>query len=474
MDHPKGMYIISLTEMMERFSFYIFVAIIVLFMMQVLHFSAEFSTFLYGIIVAMTYLSQLAAGYLTDRFINNRRSIIIGGIFAFISQMILAYSASLYYLTTRVPDHSSLLFNYPEMVFFIGILFMVIGTGFLKVSLTSFVGLFYDEGDSRIDSAYTIFYMFINIGAFLAPILAHFVVGVNDPSLYQYGFLVSGVIVFLGIIFFIASRKYLCMPDGEPVGAIPISKNEKFIQRRIKTDKLPVKLTKTEISHVKVILLAIIVVILFEAAYEQIKTSLIIFDMLFVNNTLPFINHSISPEFFLSLPPLFVIIFSLILIKVNSMLSNRNEEVSSISKFGSGLIIASLAFVALLIPSYSLGSGVKMSMIWLFLFALFIVLGELLVMPVSLSFVSKLAPPKYTSLMMGVMFGATASSEILAGILASAMPQSYNQTTMLMNFIPIHGVTSFMWVFIIFLAGSGVIWLLLKNRIKELADGEII
>ena len=474
MGHPLGVYIVSLTEMWERFSYYIALSILVLFMMQVLHFSPEFSTFLYGIIIGITYLFQLVSGYLADKYISNRHSIIIGGILMFISLLIFTYDASLFYLTLNVPIHSSLYFNYPELIFFIGVMVMTVGTGFFKVSVTSFVGLFYESGDESIDSAYTIFYMFINIGAFFAPFIAHFIVGVDNPSLYQYGFLTGAFIILFGTILFVALQKYLCMPNGEPVGVVPISKDERFIKIKSDNEKFSnEKLTKVEINHIKVILLALIVVILFFGSFEQISTSLVVFDLIYVNNIIPFTNYTITPELFLSIPPLLIIILSPIFLKITSMLSNRNRNPSSIFKFGFGLIFASLGFVSLLLSLYTYNGNNSISLIWLLIFSFFVVIGELMVIPVTFSFISKLTPPKYTSLMMGCMFAATAVGEFVAGLFACAMPQSFGETTMLLNFIPIHGVMSFMWVFIIMLAGSGLIWLLFKGRIKKLINVEI-
>lgn len=471
MKHPTGMYIVSITEMWERFSFYIFVSILVLFMMQVLHFSPEFSTFLYGIILASTYLFQLVAGYLTDRYISNRKSIIIGGIFMLISQMIFTYDASLYIALERVPMHSAFLFNYPEIIFLLGVVFMTLGSGFFKVSVTSFVGLFYEGQEELLDSAYTIFYMFINIGGFLAPFILNFVVGANNPSLYQYGFLLGGIIIFAGLIMFIALRRYLCLPNGEPVGTIPISKNNEFLEDKTVKKINDAKLSKIEISRIFVIFLVLIVIVLYYMSLEQINTSFIIFNLGFVNNVIPFTNISVSPELFISIPPLIVILLSPISIKVLDMLSKRNKEPSSISKLGIGLIISAVAFIMLLIPLNFYDPVSRINMVWLVLFSIFIVIGELLIMPISLSFISKLAPVKYTSLTMGVMFSATAVSEIMAGLFAAAMPHTFSETTKLFGAIPIAGVQSFMWMFVIILAGSGVLWLLFGGKIKKLTHG---
>lgn len=133
-------------------------------MLQVLHFSTAFSTFLFGMIIGSTYLFQLLAGYISDAFIGNRKAIIIGGALMVIAQLIFTYDASLYYLTTNVAEHSAFLFSQIEIIFLIGVFIMAIGASFIKVSVTSFVGLFYPDNEELLDSAYTIFYMLINVG----------------------------------------------------------------------------------------------------------------------------------------------------------------------------------------------------------------------------------------------------------------------------------------------------------------------
>ena len=471
MKHPMGMYIVSMTEMWERFSFYAFVSILVLFMMEVLHFSTEFSTFLYGIILASTYLFQLVAGYLTDKYISNRKSVIIGGVFMIISQLIFTYAASLYILLERVPTHSTFLFNYPEIIFLVGVVFMTLGSGFFKVSITSFVGLFYKGREELLDSAYTIFYMFINLGGFLAPFILNFIVGSKNPGLYQYGFLLGGIVVFAGLIMFIALRKYLCLPNGEPVGTIPVSKNKEFLESKTVKNNNESKLSKIEISRIFVIFLVLIVIIIYYMSLEQINTSFIIFNLGFVDRVIPFINITVSPELFISIPPLLVIIFGPIMIKVFDMLSKRNKEPSTVSKFGIGLLISAIAFVMLVIPLYFYDPVNRINMGWLVLFSIFIVLGELFIMPISLSFISKLAPARYSSLIMGVMFSATAVSEILAGLFAAATPTTLTEVKMLFNVIPVHGIMSFMWIFVIILAVSGTLWMLFSGKIKKLAHG---
>lgn len=465
MKHPMGMYVISATEMWERFSFYIFSGILVLFMYEVLHFSVPFCTFLYGIIIGSTYFLQMVAGLVCDAYLGNRKSVIIGGILMIIAQFIFTYCGSLFYLTANVAEHSSFLFSYPEIIFLIGVAVMAVGASLFKVSITSFVGLFYDENDERLDSAYTIFYMLINVGGFFAPLLLNFVVGVNDPSLYQYGFLAGAIIIIIGVaMFLLLKNKYLCLPNGDPVGVIPVSKVQKNIEKR-KNVNLGEKLSKIETDHLKVILLVLLVISVFFIAHEQISTSIIILSVDYVNNIIPFTNFEVYPEFYLTLNPLFIVILSPVFIKLTSVLSDRKKEPSSISKLTIGLIFLAISFLFLYLP-FLLGN-MKIEMVWMLLFNFFLVISELFIMPISLSLITKLSPLKYKTSMVGVMFVATGIAEVISGIFASAYPNE-GEATMLLGLIPITDIASFMGVFIILALVAAIIWILLRGTVKKL------
>ena len=465
MKHPMGMYVISATEMWERFSFYIFSGILVLFMYEVLHFSVPFCTFLYGIIIGSTYFLQMVAGLVCDAYMGNRKSVIIGGILMIIAQFIFTYCGSLFYLTANVAEHSSFLFSYLEIIVLIGVAVMAVGASLFKVSITSFVGLFYDENDERLDSAYTIFYMLINVGGFFAPLLLNFVVGVNDPSLYQYGFLAGAIIIIIGVaMFLLLKNKYLCLPNGDPVGVIPVSKVQKNIEKR-KNVNLGEKLSKIETDHLKVILLVLLVISVFFIAHEQISTSIIILSVDYVNNIIPFTNFEVYPEFYLTLNPLFIVILSPVFIKLTSVLSDRKKEPSSISKLTIGLIFLAISFLFLYLP-FLLGN-MKIEMVWMLLFNFFLVISELFIMPISLSLITKLSPLKYKTSMVGVMFVATGIAEVISGIFASAYPNE-GEATMLLGLIPITDIASFMGVFIILALVAAIIWILLRGTVKKL------
>ena len=466
MKHPMGTYLISVTEFIEKFSYFIFAGTLVLFMNEVLHFSIHFSALLYGIIVSSCYFFQIISGYLTDVYLGNRKSVIVGGIIMIISQLIFTYDGSLYYLTESVPTHSTLLFSYPEIIFIIGVIFFSIGASFIKISVTSFIGLFYEGKEELLDSAYTTFYMITNFGPLLAPIVLNIVVGIGYPHLYQYGFFIGAIILIIGLIIFILFKdKYLVDAHGNAIGVNPIS--EMIVEKigdnpsRAKGGKL----SKIEIDRIKVIFLILLVCTVFYCSLEQILTSLIVIAMHYVNNTIPFTSYTVAPQIYVSLNAIAVIILSPIFLKLIPKLAERNKEPSSLGKLGIGTFFLTLAYACLLLPA--LVSSEKINMGWMVLFNFFLSAGEIFIIPIGLSLISKLSPVRYRSLMMGVMFTATAIAEIFSGVLASAVPLP-NKSTYLFGIIQITNLPSFICVFIFLTGITGILWFLFKNRIQKL------
>lgn len=462
MKHPTGLYVISTTEMFGRCCFLFFASILVLFMIEVLHFSASFAAMLYGIIMACCYIFQLITGHITDRYIGNRKSIIIGSIIMLMGHLILAYAASLYHLGIGVHTHSNFLFTYLETLFIIGVIFFSIGISFFKVSVTSFVSLFYHGKEDLLDSAYVIFYMLGNFGAFFAPIILNFVVGVYDPSLYKYGFLIAALSIFIGLIsFLILKDKYLLSENGDSLGIEPISKS---IERKSDSNRKE-KLSKVEIDRIKVIILIFIVTIVLYMCIEQTTTSILLLTMDYVNNVIPLTDIGLSPEFFICLNPLFVTVFSLVFLRLTAILSKKNKEPSSIGKLSIGLLMIIVAFICLLMPACLLNG--KMSMIWLVFFNIFLVFAELLIGPISFSLVSKLAPVQHTSLFIGASLAVISVAELLAGYFASLYPQYSGGTKFLLGFIPIPNLIAFISIFIVINGIVFVIWTLLRGKINE-------
>jgi POT family proton-dependent oligopeptide transporter len=186
--HPKGLFLLFTTEMWERYSYYGMRAILKLFMLNVLLFPSDKSSLTYGNFTGLVYLTPLIGGYLSDRYLGNRRSIFIGGVIMALGQFLLFFSASC--------DHT----NPMQLTLFLSGLFaLIIGNGFFKPNISTMVNQLYPKGDARLDSAFSIFYMGINIGAFASPLIC---ATLAEKSGYQWGFFAAGVGMIIALIIF--------------------------------------------------------------------------------------------------------------------------------------------------------------------------------------------------------------------------------------------------------------------------------
>ena len=460
MEHPKGIYLLSSTAMLESLSYYVFAGLLVMYMIDVLHFTDSFSTCLFGIAYGSTYVLQIVGGYVCDRYLGNRKSVILGISFIVISQLIFSYDAHLFALSAGIREHSTLLFTYPEIVFLIGVATMAVGVSFFKVNIASFIDQFYNEGESKLlDSAFSIFYLFINAGGLVAPLLINFVVGVHHPELYQYGFLIGFAAIFIGLLVFaLSGKRFFVSPKGDSLGVEP----------RFKTQATSAegtgKLSEAEINRFKVIIAILISALVFQMFSQQIYTSIILFAESHVNNVIPFINYEVAPSFYLSLNPLFIILLTPVYLRIFN-----SKEFSSITKIGVGLLLLGAAFSVLFIAMGTVGSGMKLSMYWVFLFNLCLVNAELLIMPVTLSAITKLAPEKYVSSLIGIYYVTFSIASVIAGACASAFPN--DTSTMLFNIIPIVSLQEYFIIFAIFGFVVGGIWLLFRKKMIKLSDG---
>jgi POT family proton-dependent oligopeptide transporter len=207
--HPKGLYVLFATEMWERFNYYGMRAILILFMTKALMFDDAFASNLYGSYTGLVYLTPLIGGYIADRYWGNKRSIIVGGLVMAIGEFILFFCGSLY---DSSPTASAWLF-------FSGLGFMIAGNGFFKPNISSLVGQLYPKNDRRIDAAYTIFYMGINVGGALGPFLCGLVGETGNPKDFKWAFLVAGIGMLLSVVVqWLYQDRYIRSPEGKPLG----------------------------------------------------------------------------------------------------------------------------------------------------------------------------------------------------------------------------------------------------------------
>lgn len=462
--HPKGLYLLFFTEMWERFSYYGMRALFVLFMAKALLFDKELSSQIYGSYTGLVYLTPLLGGYIADRYWGNQRSVIVGGFLMAIGQFFMFLSGMFY---KDNPD-------FAPMLMFIGLGFLIFGNGFFKPNISTMVGQLYPKNDARIDGAFTIFYMGINLGAFIAPLLCGYLGDTGNPEDFKWGFLCACVGMLLSVLCFITLKnRYLVTPEGTLIGGKPTkeeqlqnvtatdtnsaqSKRLMFVWGAIwlillglfsyllKDDKGNIdvigafifsltlaapgyiisdpSLTKIEKQRIWVIYIVAFFVIFFWSAFEQAGASLTYFAEEQTDRQI--FNTVVPASYFQSINAVAIVIFAPIFALIWSALSKNKMEPASPYKQAMGLFLLAIGYLVIAFGVKGLEPGVKVSMMWLVSLYTIHTFGELCLSPIGLSMVNKLAPVKFASLLMGVWFLSTATANKFAGTLSSFYPET--------------------------------------------------
>lgn len=424
--HPKGLFLLFTTEMWERFSYYAMRAILVLYLVDKvegqggagLGWSEEDAISLYGTFTMLVYLTPLIGGWLADNVLGQRRAILIGGTLMAIGQFTLAAPHSM------VP-------GFETQTFYIGLTLLIAGNGLFKPNISTMVGDLYQQGDHRRDGAFTIFYMGINLGAFLAGILvaaayqyfghSEMVNGqevfIND---YQAGFAAAGTGMVLSVLIQLFFAKRLL---GD-IGTVPVGKLKKAEDAAAQKPAGP--LSKVERDRIKVIFILGLFTIVFWAGFEQAGGLMNIYADKFTDRMIG--SFEVPTAWFQSVNAMFIVIFAPIIASIWVKLGDR--EPSSPIKFAMGLFLLGLGFLFMVAASMQIAGGeTKASMVWLVLAYLFHTLGELCLSPVGLSMVTKLAPIKLASFFMGLWFFFTGLANYVAGFIGSFVGVEGNHAT---------------------------------------------
>jgi POT family proton-dependent oligopeptide transporter len=460
--HPRGLALLFFTEMWERFSYYGMRALFSLYMMKALLFSKEDASEIYGSYTGLVYLTPLIGGYIADRYWGNRKSIVAGGALMAVGQFFLFGSASVY---TNVGFATTLMWS--------GLLFLILGNGFFKPNISSMIGQMYTEGDKRRDAAYTIFYMGINLGAFIAPLACGFVGDTQNPADFKWGFLLAGVGMIIGTLLFQTQKdKYVISPDGAPIGALPntslntgdqsagLSSRQLMIglgllvvsylvfkfyfdfdvigaaiyaatismMTTIITDS---SLTSVERDRIIVLYVSAFFVIFFWAAFEQAGASLTFFAEEQTDRHL--FGALVPASYFQSVNAVAVVLLAPVTAAVWVALAKRKSEPNSLIKQALGLLILAFGYGVIAIGVKGLGMDSKVSMFWLIGLYVIHTVGELCLSPIGLSLVSKLAPIRFVSLLFGVWFLANSVANKAAGQLSGLYPPSGNEFSVAMK-----------------------------------------
>ncbi|MBL9036894.1 MAG: peptide MFS transporter [Archangium sp.] len=386
--HPKGLYLLFTTEMWERMSYYGMRALLTLYMVAQTDkggfgWDKKYALQVYGIYTGLVYVTPLLGGWLADRFLGLRRSVLLGGTLMMIGHFLMA-----------VPGQAA---------FFAALGFLIFGNGFFKPNISTMVGGLYRPGDARRDGAFTIFYMGINAGAFLGGAVSG---TLGEKVGWHWGFAAAGVGMALGLACFVPFAKRFL---GD-VGLAPKPR----VADEMPADSAP--LTSHELQRLAVIFILSLFVMVFWAAFEQAGGLFNIYTNEKVDRMLG--GFEVPASWFQNLNPVFIVLLGPVFSAIWTGLAKRGKDLSIPMKIAVGILFASSGFGVMLGAAAVTATGAKASMLWLVATYFLHTVGELCLSPVMLSMVTKLAPKKYAALMMGTMFlVANACGNYLAGFI---------------------------------------------------------
>jgi POT family proton-dependent oligopeptide transporter len=427
--HPVGLYVLFFTEMWERFSYYGMRAILVLYLIGAtedanagLGWSNGEALALYGWYTMLVYVASIPGGWIADKFLGQKKSVLYGGILLVAGHSILAVEQM--------------------WAFYTGLGLIIAGVGLLKPNISTMVGGLYKQGDIRRDKGFTIFYIGINVGAFLSSLIVGYVGEVHG---WHYGFGLAGIGMALGLVQYLAGQNYL-KTVGNFIGA---SENPEELAAMKKP------LTKIEKDRVVVLFISFLLVIVFWGAFEQAGGLMNIYASEKTNRLL--MGWEVPASWFQSLNAMFIIFLGTSVAGYWAMRKLKGKVSTSLFKMILGLIIMGTGFFFMSAAAGQYESNGSSAMYWLVLAYLFHTVGELCISPVALSYITKLAPLKYASLMMGVYFAMTGFGNKLAGLLGEASES-------MGEYVIFTGIAVFCVVF-------GLLVMILRKKLETLTHG---
>lgn len=407
--HPKGLYVLFMTEMWERMSYYGMRALLTLYMVDYLFLKSPgetiygymsvknglesvfgemsvqaFSSQIYGLYTGFVFLTPVLGGIIADRWLGEKRTVIMGAILMAIGQFLMV----------------------SEELFFVALFFLICGNGAFKPNISTQVGGLYADGDPRRDRAFTIFYMGINVGAFLSPLICGTLGQVYG---WHYGFGAAGVGMVLSLVIYLGGQKYLATSNQKEQEEKRSSKKEPF--------------TATEWRTIWALLGLCLLNSVFWAVYEQQGNTMQLWADHNTNwNLLPGVSWEIPSTWFQAFNPLFIFLMAPLLDGFWAWQSRRNKEPSSVMKMAIGCGLLGVSFIVMIAGAMMIGGG-KGSVWWLVWSTFILTMGELYLSPIGLSLVSKAAPKRIVSMMMGVWFLGSFFGNYLSGYIGTFYEQ---------------------------------------------------
>lgn len=513
--HPKGLYVLFATEFWERFSYYGMRAIFALYMTKMLLLDKALASNIYGSYTGLVYLTPLIGGYVADRYWGNRKSIFVGGLLMAIGQFFMFFSAAASHSADK---------GFAITMMWTGLAFLIFGNGFFKPNISTMVGQLYPDGDGRKDAAYTIFYMGINAGAFLAPLICGYL-GENVD--FKWGFFSAGVGMLISlVIFYFLKNKYVVGPDGRQLGvgpnklmdAAPMGGDEEtgmasngakkasgsgFSKQQLTiliggivvvfsllhfllevdvwgsliygmtlvgpfviiTDP---SLTKIEKDRLWVIILIMIFVIFFWMCFEQAGASLTFFADAQTNRHV--FGWEMPASYFQSFNAGFIVILAPIISAMWVWFAKKGKEPVAPYKQSLGLAFLAFGYLVIAMGAKNIPEG-GASIIFLTGLYFLHTIGELFLSPIGLSMVNKLTPGRFTSLMMGIWFLAVATGNKLAGAMSSLYPDPAVPTHPHFLGMEIDSLYTYFMIFVGFAGAASIILFFLCRKLHKMMHG---
>ncbi|MCZ8130979.1 MAG: peptide MFS transporter [Steroidobacteraceae bacterium] len=442
---PRGLATLFFTEMWERFNYYGMRALLVLFLVTAVQeggfgLDDRTATAIYGLFTAAVYIVALPGGWIADRLIGAQAAVFAGGALIALGNLMLAIPAT-------------------PGVFYLGLVVMILGVGLLKPNISAIVAALYPEGGARRDAGFSIFYMGINIGAFIGPI----VTGLLAQSAgRRWGFLAAAVGMALGLVQFALTRKYLGDAGLHPrahdgrvlargfgpqwywvigglaaltvlialiwagvigVDAVSLSRNTAVLIVAMAVVYFAyllffAGLDRAERNRIWAVVVLFFASAVFWSGFEQAGSSLNLFAERFTDRTFESLGWTMPAEFLQAVNPIFIIVFAPVFSWLWVALAKRNLDPSAPVKFAFGLFLMGLGFLVMVGAANVLAAGGSPLPYWLILTYLLHTFGELALSPVGLSYVTKLAPQRFVGQMMGVWFLSISFGNLIAGIVA--------------------------------------------------------
>ncbi len=486
--HPRGLGLLFMTEMWERFSFYGLRPLLVLFMAAALAdggfgFDRPAASAIVGIYAASVYLASLPGGWIADRWLGLRRAILIGAVLITSGHLSIGISGMAGAGVGKI-------------FFFLGLILIVLGTGLLKPNISAMVGDLYPQGGARRDAGFSIFYMGINSGALIGQLVTGYL---GERVSWHWGFGAAGVGMLFGLLLFWLKARSVLGPIGEDIVRDPdpaVQAKRESTVRAYTFGGLGVLalvfvlasagmitlnpqaiggvmtfvlvgiavaffgflfafggLTRDEKLRSGVIFVLFVFAAIFWAAFEQAPTSLQLFANDFTDRSL--FGFQIPATWFQTINSAFIIAFSPLFAALWLLLAKRNIDLSSPTKFALGLALAGVGFLIMIFAANRVvasGGSVLVSPWWLIMSYMFQTMGELFVSPVGLSSMTKLAPRRYVGQMMGIWFLATSVGNLVAGLVGGHVdPTKLDQTPLVFTgtTIALFGATAILALMII-------------------------